>query len=300
LVLLEDKIQLSILRGDFDDLPNSGKPLEKHQNPLIDRLVRSTWASSSAEASSSIRATDLGYELLRKNGVKPEWVELQQTMNALKDDLRSRIRHSWALYAISVDKERRKNMQLANDEDQVAAFQMPDEHHHGRFSASCSQRLQDDLKMCNGVIDTYNLQVPSYLLTRGRLSLDDEIARCMRETTFSSIDEAMTVVKDCEAIFEQMLMQKNLARMNGFGDRDRGRTRSKRWQDDRGDRPSYDKSQTRSSTSMSWYCKEKRDHSQTQTALAFENNLLDKLLDSLVAVVEKPGNFLASYMTRWL
>ena len=53
---IEDKIQLAILQGDFDNLSNHGKKLETYQNPLVDRT------------------TDLAYEILRKNGIKPEWI----------------------------------------------------------------------------------------------------------------------------------------------------------------------------------------------------------------------------------
>lgn len=242
------------------------------------------------------RATELGNNLLLKNGVKPEWVELQQMMTALKDYLRSRIRYSWARYSIKMHERRRDTSSPHESLVNNVVFRMPDEDEQIPFIASCTQELQDDLKICNDVIDTYNLQVPSYLLTRGRLSLDEEVVRCMKMTSYSSVSEARKTLTDCESVYEQTCMQRNLARLNGFGqDRHRGRI-VKRWKDDSA-RQEYDISKQRSSSTWN---RNTDSHSHQRSANAGEVNLIDKLLDGLVAVVEKPGNVLATYMMRWL
>ena len=164
---IEDKIQLAILQGDFDNLSNHGKKLETYQNPLVDRT------------------TDLAYEILRKNGIKPEWIELQQNMNSLKDDLRARLRSEWAHYCLDYNQRRNHERKDANT---AVEFVMP--FQHSDFAQTAMVKYEFDEKVCNVKVDAYNLNVPSHVLTRGRVMLEFEIDRICKENQFTSLTDA--------------------------------------------------------------------------------------------------------------
>ena len=59
--LVEDLIQESMARGDFDNLPGKGKPLKyTNHNPLVDTTTHNL------------------NKILIDNGFTPEWIELQR------------------------------------------------------------------------------------------------------------------------------------------------------------------------------------------------------------------------------
>ena len=63
---VEDKITLSMLQGDFDNLEGEGKPREEASNSLLDST------------------TDIGYNILAKHGIVPDFVQSQKVMNGHK------------------------------------------------------------------------------------------------------------------------------------------------------------------------------------------------------------------------
>lgn len=178
--IIEDKIQLSILKGDFDNLSNAGKPLETYQNPLVDRT------------------TDLGFDLLKKNGIRPEWIELQQIQNTLKEDLRAKVRLDFANYCLLSN----QNKSLFNI-PAVTSIYIDD----------LTRRLDMDIRLCNEKVDSYNLQVPSHILTRGRFQLSLEIesfyssikSKC-KEDIEKSIHESIEVIERCKPIRNSVLV----------------------------------------------------------------------------------------------
>jgi hypothetical protein len=194
--MIEDKIQLAILQGDFDNLPTAGtnNPTKvEYQNPLVDRT------------------TDMAYEILRKNGIKPEWIELQQSMNQLKEDLRVRLRAEWSRHCIDQHTERvqltGKESSAAGKEDgdaSVPAFRMPAGASCQEFASRVLVKFAHDERVCNSKVDSYNLNVPSHVLTRGRVILTLEVDKVVREVTFGSEDEARAVRAECTAAARQM------------------------------------------------------------------------------------------------
>ena len=194
---IEDKIQLAILQGDFDNLKGQGRPIEKFQNPLIDRT------------------TDMAYEILRKNGIKPEWIELQQTMNSLKDDLRARLRADWAHHCLDKHAERTAN---AIDED-AAAFHMPRDA--TLFTQTASVKYEVDERAVNSKVDAYNLNVPSHVLTRGRIILAYEIDKVVKEEQWGSAEDAAAALQQARRAAAQLehvrhsVMSEMLSRSQG-------------------------------------------------------------------------------------
>lgn len=139
--IIEDKIQLSILQGDFDNLKGEGKDKSNEWvNPFVDRTQ------------------DLCFDILKKNGIKPEWIESQQNMSTLNNFLRALIRC------------RILDFMLTNID--ARASSIPSELAHDLTSA-----LSLEEGLCHHYTDLYNLQVPTYTLTRGRISVSYESSR---------------------------------------------------------------------------------------------------------------------------
>lgn len=134
---IEDKIQLSILKGDFDNLKNQGKPLMvKYENPLVDRT------------------TDLAFEILKKNGITPEWVELQKMVYSLKEDLRSRLKIEWCKRIQTVNNN---TTDANNGNDTMPNIIMPNSTDIGNFHNEMIRVYAEDEAIINKKIDEYNL-----------------------------------------------------------------------------------------------------------------------------------------------
>ncbi|KAL7632480.1 UNVERIFIED_CONTAM: hypothetical protein RMT77_017193 [Armadillidium vulgare] len=72
--LVEDKIQESMARGDFDNLPNAGKPLKfQNYNPFVDNITHKL------------------NEVLIDNGYAPEWVMLEREIRQDKMRIKKKI-----------------------------------------------------------------------------------------------------------------------------------------------------------------------------------------------------------------
>ena len=134
--IVEDKIQLSILQGDFDNLKGEGKPQEQWVNPFVDRTE------------------DMALEILKKNGVKPEWIENQGNMTILNNYLRSVLK---------------VHVLLCKLDDPDASID----------TDAIQQVVVADEELCHRYTDLYNLQVPTFTLTRGRISAKYELTQIL-------------------------------------------------------------------------------------------------------------------------
>ncbi len=61
---VEEQIQAAMARGEFDNLPGAGKPLDLSENPYTPEELR------------------LGYKLLKDAGFAPLWITLQKEIEA--------------------------------------------------------------------------------------------------------------------------------------------------------------------------------------------------------------------------
>lgn len=166
--IIENKISLAILKGEFENLKGTGKPLESYHNPFVDRT------------------TDLAYSMLRKNGFKPEWIDLQQVMNSFKEYVRAKLRLEWASRWLS-------------SSSPPAMLDAVDE---SAYRATMMVSLTRDEGICNEKVDAYNLVVPSHSLTRGRLSLQLEVESTLRRR-FDSVDDIMKEIEAARRIIEK-------------------------------------------------------------------------------------------------
>ena len=137
---IEDKIQLSILQGDLDNLKGAGRPIDRWENPFVDKTQ------------------DLAFEILKRNGVKPEWIESQANQTALNNHLRSRLR-----------------VLLISDLLRAKEAASSGGGGGGVSDNAILAAVRADEELCWHYTDLYNLQVPSYTLTRGRISAAYEL-----------------------------------------------------------------------------------------------------------------------------
>ncbi|KAG5177653.1 hypothetical protein JKP88DRAFT_350648 [Tribonema minus] len=164
--IVEDKIQMAIMRGDFDALRGRGQPLEtEREGSVVDP------------------ATDVISRLLAQNGILPGWVEKQKAVNALGAALRARVRGDWA--AAYLDANRggggggaphapspggTRSGGGGSDSGGgggAPAWVHPDAAAFRRRAEGAADHA-DVLRELNAAIDAYNLEVPSYHLQRGR------------------------------------------------------------------------------------------------------------------------------------
>ncbi|XP_075232722.1 dnaJ homolog subfamily C member 28 [Lycorma delicatula] len=130
--LVEDLIQESMARGEFDNLAGQGKPLDRqfaHHNPYVDFVTHKL------------------NQVLIENGFKPQWITLQKEIREKNDKI---IQH--------LVKVRRKLGPLPlNEEDQL------------NWQRAVTN-LEDVVKKHNNKIMKYNLVVP--LLRKQMLQFD--------------------------------------------------------------------------------------------------------------------------------
>lgn len=118
--VVEDLIQESMARGDFDNLPNAGKPLQHdNYNPYLDV------------------ATHKLNQVLIDNGYAPEWVQLEKEIRGEKEWLRETLRGQRTL---------------------LDDHPLPEEQ-TGKWNSFLSS-LDPYLHDLNKKIDKYNLVVP--------------------------------------------------------------------------------------------------------------------------------------------
>ncbi|XP_020876515.1 dnaJ homolog subfamily C member 28 isoform X3 [Arabidopsis lyrata subsp. lyrata] len=112
--VVEQRIWHSMEEGHFENLPGKGKPLNLHTNPHADP------------------AEDTLYRILNKNGVAPEWVELNKEIRNKAKEWRISLKKAWT-------------MKL--EEDQSGWEERSD-------------LLKKELKQINNMVFRYNLIVP--------------------------------------------------------------------------------------------------------------------------------------------
>jgi hypothetical protein len=160
---VEDKIQLSILKGEFDNLKNAGKQLNKYHNSLVDPT------------------TDLAFEILKKNGHKPDWVGLQNQIYGLKEDIRARLKIELCRFLKS-----KCEIKIANDQDLIL------------FKNLATNKFSEDELIINHKTDSYNLIAPSHFLTRYRLNLELEIMQVTKITFLNNKELDEMILKQTE------------------------------------------------------------------------------------------------------
>ncbi|KAL1138274.1 hypothetical protein AAG570_009963, partial [Ranatra chinensis] len=140
--LVEDLIQESMARGEFNNLAGSGKPLPNHSqfNPYVDFVTHKM------------------NQILIDNGFTPAWITLQKE-----------IRHKQSMMWNIMAKERSRLGPLPLSEREADIW--------ARFKTG----LADDVNYLNGRINTYNLIVPILQKQLLLYDLEKESERVLNE-----------------------------------------------------------------------------------------------------------------------
>lgn len=152
--IIEDRISEAIERGDFDNLPGLGKPIQWEDDRLVPTEYR------------------LANRIMRDNDVMPEWVDLQKEIEKRTEAARKNIRreslHYITTLADLVDKQDVdsvvKRLACLDRRDDVIA------------------RFRDEVRSINQKITRYNLLVPMSHLTKDLIDPNREL-----HTLFPSI-----------------------------------------------------------------------------------------------------------------
>jgi DnaJ family protein C protein 28 len=144
--IVERQIAEAQERGEFDDLPGKGKPLDLTENPFADPDWR------------------VAYKILQDHGFTLDWIELDKGIRAEFEACRGQLLQSKHWYEQSM-------AQLGYQESRWA------EEERIRVQYTWEQALEifaDQVAQINKKIELLNLKVPLVSLQRLKISVDEE------------------------------------------------------------------------------------------------------------------------------
>lgn len=166
--LVERQIAEAQERGEFDDLPGKGKPLNLTENPFADPDWR------------------VAYKILQDNGFTLDWIELDKEIRAEFKVCQERLLQSKRWYEQCMD-------ELGYQESCWA------EGERIRVQYAWEQALEtftDQVAQINKKIELLNLKVPLFNLQRPKISVDEEKLRldikdCMEKVEVWTQDDCI-------------------------------------------------------------------------------------------------------------
>jgi DnaJ family protein C protein 28 len=151
---IDQQIREAQERGQFDDLPGAGRPIDLTPNPYA-------------------QEEELGFKVLKDAGYAPEWIELDKAIRGKLDRARAVMARRWEW----------REARLA---DLTGRSDRWSEAERGRVLASWQQAVaafEIELGAINKEIAELNLKVPSPRFQRAKLNLDRELDRLSRTST---------------------------------------------------------------------------------------------------------------------
>jgi len=148
--LIEERIQEAMARGEFDNLPGKGRPLQLERNPFA-----GDW--------------ELAYHVMKNAGYAPEWIERDKEVRQELADLRAMLTNHLAWHREAMAGLPTARDPLARRAEITRAREQVIACYRERAAA------------LNKKIDVLNLMVPSPRLQRPRLRVEEEIRRFERE-----------------------------------------------------------------------------------------------------------------------
>jgi DnaJ family protein C protein 28 len=135
--LVEERIQEAMANGEFDNLPGVGKPLTFSNNPHLE--PGQEWA----------------FNLLKRNGMAPEWIERDKTIRRDLEAARKELRTAWEYFQLDPD--------------------------YQGYWHQAVERFTKKLEGINRQISDFNLVAPSLTVHRAKLRLEQELRWLERE-----------------------------------------------------------------------------------------------------------------------
>lgn len=136
---IDEQIRHAMQRGEFDDLPGKGKPLDLSENPHEDPGWRTA------------------YRMLKENGYTLPWIETRRTIELDFEKALKSLRQNWQWRSHAASPQARRQ---AEKEWQAA-----------------QSSFRDTVSKLNRRIRNYNLEVPSDQFHRRQINPDMEIHR---------------------------------------------------------------------------------------------------------------------------
>ncbi len=149
--LVEEKIRKAMEAGAFDNLEGKGKPLNLQENPFEPPDMR------------------MANKILKDAGFSPYWMELGKDVDAAIEKFWKEVDKFIALQRIKGDSDRKNPHQAQKKLEQ--------------FLKESEERLRE----INRMIDNFNCHCPMWWMGRGRLNINQELAK-----TRERISQAMT------------------------------------------------------------------------------------------------------------
>jgi DnaJ family protein C protein 28 len=135
-------------RGDFDNLPGMGVPLDLTPNPYaLDQ--------------------ELAFKILKDAGCAPEWIELDKSIRGELEDARTTLRHQWVKHQARLE-------ELEGRSDRWAQAQR--DRSQARWQRAMTT-FEGAVTTINERIGNYNLKVPSPRFQRTKLDVVLELDR---------------------------------------------------------------------------------------------------------------------------
>lgn len=157
--LVEDLIQESMAKGEFDNLPGSGKPLPyKPEIPYVDPI--------------QYRLN----EVLIQNGFVPEWVTLEKEITAERVSLRAEIDSILSKYSFELSQSRTGPSSLSHSDVDPLVDYPP-------------QEILARTKKLNYKIDKFNTLVPATLKQKIHFLLKQEYYKAIERVKLQSTQE---------------------------------------------------------------------------------------------------------------
>lgn len=149
---IDEQIRKAQERGDFDNLPGKGRPVDLTPNPYA-------------------QDRELAFKVLKDAGYAPDWIELDKAIRGRLNRVRSDLVAGWARYTARIQElaDRTDSWSVAEQQRAATTWQ----HTVTTFAA--------ELEKINREIDELNLKVPSPRFQRRRLSVDKEVERLVGE-----------------------------------------------------------------------------------------------------------------------
>ena len=136
---MDEQIRQAMQRGEFDNLPGKGKPLDLSQNPHEDPGWR------------------IAYRMLKENGYTLPWIETRRTIELDFERAAETLQQKWDWRKIASG---RRGMVSAEKEWQQAL-----------------QTFRGEIDKLNKRIRDYNLEIPSNQFQRHPINSDREIQK---------------------------------------------------------------------------------------------------------------------------
>jgi len=145
---IDQQIREAQERGEFDNLPGKGQPLDLTPNPYA-------------------QEQELVYKILKDAGCAPEWIELDKAIRGKLERARSALARSWAW-------RQARLAELAAQSDSWAKTERARVVDEWQRAVS---RFEQDVADLNREIRDLNLKVPSGRFQRRKVDAAREVAR---------------------------------------------------------------------------------------------------------------------------